>query len=82
MAILFEVEPLLLPGQHHGGCKEEHHHQCQLCQDQEAKMINIPAGSVDHSMVLDLLDHLVLYQCEHLVLHCDNTTGLSTLKLG
>ena len=45
-------------------------------------MINIPAGSVDHSMVLDLLDHLVLYQCEHLVLHCDNTTALSTLKLG
>ena len=40
-----------------------------LRQDQEPKMINIPAGSVDQNMVLDLLDHLVLYQCEHLVLH-------------
>ena len=48
---------------------EDYHNQCQLCQDQEPKMINIPAGSVDQSVVLDLLDHLVLYQCEHLVLH-------------
>ena len=60
MAILAEVEPLLLPGQH---VRKNTITSASLkTKYKNPKMINIPAGSVDQCMVLGSFDHLVLYQ--------------------